>query len=72
MPALTSCGIAITAATASLAQAMIYKALDETLANLIRVDEIKVVAALSRIDVTVVYTLYARMERRFLTLEVTA
>jgi len=59
-------------ATVTLAQAMIYKALDQTLSDIIRVDEVKVSSTGSRLDITVVYTLHARMEQRFLNLEVTA
>ncbi len=58
--------------TASLAKAMILKALDETLGDIIRVDRVDVRAELSRIDITVVYTLYARQTQKFLNLEVTA
>ena len=61
----------IGAATASLAQSMIYNALTETLADIIRVDEIQVVNIDSRLDINVVYTLYARMQQRRLNLEVT-
>ncbi|NVB36418.1 GPW/gp25 family protein [Pseudenhygromyxa sp. WMMC2535] len=61
----------IGAATVSLAQAMIYKALDDTLGDIIRVDEVVVESSASRLDISVVYTLYARMSQRFLNLEVT-
>lgn len=59
-------------ATVSLAQSMVYKALDETLSDLIRIDEVRVEANDARLDITVVYTLYARMERRYLNVEVTS
>jgi phage baseplate assembly protein W len=62
----------INAATASLAQTMIYKALTETLADIIRVDEVVVTNVDSRLDITVVYTLYARMQQRRLNLQVTS
>jgi uncharacterized protein len=62
----------IHAGTASLAQTMIYNALDQTLADLIRVDEIVVESVDSRLDIRVVYTLYARMQQRRLNLQVTS
>lgn len=61
----------INAATASLAQSMIYNALSETLADIIRVDEVAVVNVDSRLDINIVYTLYARQQQRRLNLEVT-
>lgn len=61
----------INAATASLAQSMIYNSLSETLADIIRVDEVVVQNADARLDVNIVYTLYARMQQRRLNLEVT-
>lgn len=60
----------ISSTTASLAQTMIYSALNETLADIIRVDEIQVQSVDSRLDVVVVYTLYARMTQVRLNLEV--
>ena len=62
----------IGAATVSLAQSMIYKALNQSLGDIVRVDEVKVRSSGSQLDVTIAYTLYARMEQRFLNLEVTA
>lgn len=59
-------------ATASLAQSMIYKALNQSLSDIIRVDEVRVASDGSRLDIAIVYTLYARMEQRYLNLEVTA
>ncbi|NJK31391.1 MAG: GPW/gp25 family protein [Deltaproteobacteria bacterium] len=58
--------------TATLAQTLAYNALQDTLSDLIRVDEITVEPVGSRLDITVVYTLYARMEQRRLNMEVTA
>lgn len=58
--------------TASLAQSMIYNALTETLADIIRVDEIQVTNVGSSLEIVIVYTLYARMEQRRLNLEVTS
>ena len=58
--------------TASLAQTMIYSALNQTLADIIRVDEVVVTNNDSRLDITVVYTLYARMQQRRLNLQVTS
>jgi phage baseplate assembly protein W len=62
----------INSATASLAQSMIYRALDETLGDVIRVDDIQVQSVDSTLEITVIYTLYARMEQRRLNLEVTS
>lgn len=59
------------AATASLAQSMIYNALSEALADIIRVDEVAVTNVDSRLDINIVYTLHARMQQRRLNLEVT-
>lgn len=61
----------INAATASLAQSMIYSALNEALGDIIRIDEIVVESGDARLDINVVYTLYARMQQRRLNLEVT-
>lgn len=58
-------------ATASLIQTLVYQALERWLGRLIRVDEVEARASDSRLDVTVVYTLLARREKRYLTLEVT-
>src|SRR5690606_21021022 len=62
----------INTATASLAQTMIYNALNLTLGDIIRVDEVQVDNVDSRLDITVVYTLYARMQQRRLNLQVTS
>ena len=62
----------INVGTASLAQTMIYSALNQTLADIIRVDEVVVTNVDSRLDITVVYTLYARMQQRRLNLQVTS
>ena len=61
----------INSATASLAQSMIYNSLRETLADIIRVDEVLVESVDSRIDINIVYTVHARMQQRRLNLEVT-
>lgn len=58
-------------ATASLTQTLVYQALDRWLGRLIKVDEVQAEADDSRLDVTVVYTILARREKRYLTLEVT-
>lgn len=57
-------------ATATLAETLVYKALTDTLSALIRVDEVNVEIGDARLDITVVYTLFARMEQRRLNLEV--
>jgi len=62
----------ISSTTASLAQSMIYNALTETLADLIRVDEVAVSSVDSQLDINIRYTLYAMMQQRLLNLEVTA
>ncbi len=61
----------INSTTATLAQSMIYNALRETLADIIRVDEVTVTNADARLDINIVYTLHARMQQRRLNLEVT-
>jgi phage baseplate assembly protein W len=58
-------------ATATLAETMVYKALTDSLSALIRVDEVKVAIGDARLNITVTYTLFARMEKRVLNLEVT-
>ncbi len=58
-------------ATASLAQTLVYQALTTWLATLIRTDEVQVEADNERLNITVVYTILAKQERRFLNLEVT-
>jgi uncharacterized protein len=61
----------INAATASLAQSMIFNSLSEALADIVRVDEVVVQNVDARLDINIVYTLYARMQQRRLNLEVT-
>lgn len=61
----------LSSVTASLAQTMIYNALNSTLGDIIRVDDVVVQSIDSRLDITVVYTIYARMQQRRLNLEVT-
>jgi phage baseplate assembly protein W len=61
----------INTATASLAQSMIYNALSETLSDIVRIDEVMVQNADTRLEIGVVYTLYSRMQQRRLNLEVT-
>ncbi|KIG17901.1 hypothetical protein DB30_02524 [Enhygromyxa salina] len=51
---------------------MIYNALSETLGDLIRVDDVQVENVDARLNVAIVYTLYARMDQRHLNLEVTS
>ena len=58
-------------AAGSLARTMIYKALNDSLSALIRVDEVEARANAERLDVTITYTVLARMEQRFLNVEVT-
>ena len=57
-------------ATASLAQTLIFQALSTWLGNLIRTDDIQVKPDNERLNISVVYTVLARGERRFLNLEV--
>ena len=59
-------------ATASLAQTMITQALDAWLGTLIQTEEVRAEAVDARLEVTVVYVVRARGERRFLNVEVTA
>ena len=58
-------------ATASLAQTLIYQALTTWLGTLIRTEDVSAEAANERLNITVVYTILAKQERRFLNLEVT-
>lgn len=58
-------------ATASLAQTLVYQALTTWLGTIISTDSVATVANGERLDITVVYTVRARGERRELTLEVT-
>jgi phage baseplate assembly protein W len=58
-------------ASAALAQTMIGQALDTWMGTVIIVDEVKAEADNEKLLVTVVYTVRARGERRFLNLEVT-
>lgn len=58
-------------ATASLAQTLVFEALQTWLGNLIRVDDVGAQANDARLEVKVVYTILARHEQRFLNLEVT-
>ena len=58
-------------ATASLAQTLVYPALTTWLGTLIRTDEVQAEADNERLNISVVYTILARQERRFLNLEVT-
>lgn len=57
--------------TASLAQTLVFQALDRWLGRLIRVDDVKAEAHNERLEITVVYTILARGEQRFLNVEVT-
>src|SRR5690606_1519130 len=56
-------------ATATMAETLVYKSLNDSLSALIRVDEVSVQISDARLDITVTYTLYARMEQRHLNLE---
>jgi phage baseplate assembly protein W len=58
-------------ATASLAQTLIFQALTTWLSTLIRTDDVKAEADNERLNITIVYTILAKQERRFLNLEVT-
>jgi len=58
-------------ATASLAQTLIFQALTTWLGALIRTDDVQAEALGERLNITIVYTILARQERRFLNLEVT-
>jgi phage baseplate assembly protein W len=58
-------------ATASLAQTLIFQALTTWLGSLIRTDDVQAEASGERLNITIVYTILARQERRFLNLEVT-
>lgn len=58
-------------ATASLTQTLIYQALTTWLGTLIRTDDVKAEADNERLNITIVYTILAQQERRFLNLEVT-
>lgn len=58
-------------ATASLAQTLIFQALTTWLGTLIRTEEVKAEADNERLNITIVYTILARQQRRFLNLEVT-
>lgn len=57
--------------TASLAQTLVYQALTTWLGRLIRTEDVQAEANGARLDITVVYTILARQERRFLNIEVT-
>jgi hypothetical protein len=57
-------------ATASLAQTLIFQALTTWLGTLIRTDDVKAEADNERLNITIVYTILAKQERRFLNLEV--
>ena len=56
--------------TASLAQVTIFQALTKWLGSAITVNDVKVAAIDSRMEITIAYTLKARLERRYLNLEV--
>ena len=58
-------------ATASLTQTLIFQGLNTWLGALIKVDDVQAQAQDERLNITVVYTVIARNEQRFLNLEVT-
>jgi phage baseplate assembly protein W len=58
-------------ATASLAQTLIFEALSNWLAPLIRIEQVTTQAVEERLQIGIDYTLVARAERRFLNVEVT-
>jgi uncharacterized protein len=57
-------------ATASLAQTLIFQGLTTWLGTLIRTDDVKAEADNERLNITIVYTILAKQERRFLNVEV--
>lgn len=57
--------------TAGLTQVTIYQALENWLGDLIGVDDVKVEAREEVLEIRIVYVLKARLQRRFLNLEVT-
>jgi phage baseplate assembly protein W len=59
-------------ATASLAQTIIFQALTTFLGTLIKTESVTAEAVDERLNITIVYTVLARGERRFLNVEVTA
>jgi phage baseplate assembly protein W len=58
-------------ATASLTQTLIFQGLTTWLGRLIRPDDVKAEADNERLYITIVYTILARQQQRFLNLEVT-
>lgn len=58
-------------ATASLTQVTVYQALEKWLGTIVSVEEVKVEAKEEKLEVTIVYILRARQERRHLNLEST-
>lgn len=58
-------------ATASLTQVTVYQALENWLGTLINVEEVNVEAIEEKLEVSIVYILKARQERRYLNLETT-
>lgn len=59
-------------ATASLLQVMILQALERWLADVVSVDQVRVVEADARLEVTIAYVINARAQRRILNLVVPA
>lgn len=57
--------------SASLAQVTIFQSLNKWLGTAIDVNDIKATAIDERLEITIVYTLRARGERRYLNLDVT-
>jgi len=58
-------------ASAALAQVTVYDSLTRWLGTAITVNDVKAVATDERLEISIVYTLKARGERRYLNLEVT-
>jgi uncharacterized protein len=56
--------------SASLAQVVIYQALNKWLGTAITIDDVKALAIEERLEIKITYTLKARGERRYLNLEV--
>jgi uncharacterized protein len=57
-------------ATASLAQTLIFQGLTTWLGTLIRTEDVKAEADNERLNITIVYTILTKQERRFLNVEV--
>lgn len=56
--------------TANLTQITVYQALEKWLGSIISVDDVKVNAIEEKLEVHIVYTLKARLEKKYLNVEV--